>query len=194
MAPLPANRTQSTRAFLTTGIDYDGPITIKLQPGRGTKTCKAYIALFICFSTKALHLELVSSLTTGAFIAAFRRFVARRGKCVNLYSDCGSNFVGADVELRNLHSEVIRQFQSTALIDSLASDGTQWHFNPPGAPSFCGIWEAGVKSVKHHLRRVLTSSLLTFEELSTILTQVEAVLNSRPICPMSDDINDNGIF
>lgn len=190
MATLPEHRTQSTRAFLVSGVDYAGPLTIKLQPGRGTKLSKAYIALFVCFSTKAIHLELVSSLTTDAFIAAFRRFVARRGRCSHLHSDCGTNFIGADKELRSLHSEIIQQFKSTSLANRLSTEGTQWSFNPPGAPSFGGIWEAGVKSVKHHLRRILGTSLLTFEEMYTTLAQIEATLNSRPIGPMSDDVND----
>lgn len=190
MAPLPEHRTNPTRAFLTSGVDYAGPIVIKLQPGRGTKTSKAYIALFICFSTKAIHLELVSSLTSEAFLAAFRRFVARRGKCANLFSDCGTNFIGASKELRNLHNTLINQLKNTSLADKLAMDGTQWHFNPPGAPNFGGIWEAGVKSVKHHLRRTIGETLLTFEELATVLAQIEAILNSRPISPMSDDVND----
>lgn len=190
MAPLPERRMQPARAFLSSGVDYAGPITIKLQAGRGTKTSKAYIALFVCFATKALHLELVSSLSADAFLAAFRRFVARRGKCAHLHSDCGTNFSGANKEIRQLHSEVLLQFRESTLIDELASDGTQWHFNPPGAPSFGGIWEAGVKSVKHHLRRTLGTSLLTFEELYTVLVQIEAALNSRPICPLSDDARD----
>lgn len=190
MAPLPDHRTKPSRAFLNSGVDYAGPIVIKLQPGRGTKTTKAYIALFVCFSTKAIHLELVSSLTSEAFIAAFRRFVARRGKCANLYSDCGTNFVGACKELRDLHNMFTRQFNESTMINTLATEGTQWHFNPPGAPNFGGLWEAGVKAVKHHLRRILGATLLTFEELATTLTQIEAILNSRPISPMSDNIND----
>lgn len=190
MASLPKRRTEPARAFLHSGVDYAGPFTIKLQPGRGTKTSKAYIALFVCFATRAVHLELVSSLTSDAFLAAFRRFVARRGRCAHLHSDCGTNFVGACKELRLLQDCVTKQFQDTTLASSLATDGTQWHFNPPGAPNFGGLWEAGVKSVKHHMRRVLGTSLLTFEELYTVLTQIEAVLNSRPICPLTDDVND----
>lgn len=190
MASLPEKRTQSTRAFLSSGVDFAGPITIKLQPGRGTKTSKAYIALFVCFSTKAIHLELVSSLSSDAFLAAFRRFVARRGRCAHLHSDNGTNFTGACKELKSLHADVMRNFKENPIGDVLSNDGTDWHFNPPGAPSFGGIWEAGVKSVKHHLRRVMGETLFTFEELSTTLAQIEATLNSRPICPLTDDIND----
>lgn len=76
------------------------------------------------------------------------------------------------------------------LIPLLANDGTQWRFIPPGAPHFGGKWEAGVKSVKHHLRRVMESHLLTYEEMTTLLNQIEAVLNSRPLCPLTDDSED----
>lgn len=117
-------------------------------------------------------------------------FVARRGRCAHLHSDCGTNFVGADKELHHLHLLVTKQFKESSLADVLTAENTQWHFNPPGAPSFGGIWEAGVKSVKHHLRRVIGMSLLTFEELYTSLTQIEAILNSRPISPLSDDADD----
>lgn len=185
MAPLPMDR-----AFLAAGVDYAGPITIKLQPGRGTKTSKAYIALFVCLSTKALHLELVSSLTTESFLAAFRRFVSRRGNCAHLYSGCSTNFVGAAKELNNLSAVLMKQFKDTSIADHLATENTQWHFNPPGTLSFGCIYEAAVRSVKHHLRRVIGISLFTFEELITVLTQIEAILNSRPISPMSDDPED----
>lgn len=72
----------------------------------------------------------------------------------------------------------------------LANDGTKWIFNPPSAPHFGGKWEAAVKSVKYHLTRILGDTRLTYEEFTTILVQVEAVLNSRPLCPLSDDAND----
>lgn len=97
-------------------------------------------------------MEAVSELTTDAFLAAFRRFVARRGTCSNLHSDCGKNFVGADRELNELLVKLQKQHPSLA--ESLANIGTIWHFIPPGSPSFGGIWEAGVKQTKHHLRRV----------------------------------------
>lgn len=128
MARLPERRITSSRAFSTTGVDYAGPFVIKLQPGRGTKTSKCYVALFVCFTTKALHLELVSSLSSDAFLAALRRFVARRGRCAHLYSDCGTNFVGANKELRDLHKSVMHQFKSSIIADTLAAEGIQWHF------------------------------------------------------------------
>ena len=143
--------------------------------------------MFICFSTKAIHLEAVTSLTSEAFIATLKRFVSRRGFSSHMYSDQGSNFVGAEAELR----EFVERVNKSASVSSfLAERGIQWHFNPPAALSQGGYWEAGVKSTKYHLKRVVGASTLTLEEFSTVLCQVEAVLNSRPICPMSPDPDD----
>ncbi|XP_065362078.1 uncharacterized protein LOC135955647 [Calliphora vicina] len=143
--------------------------------------------------TKALHLEIVSSLTTNAFLAAFRRFISRRGPCTDLYSDCGTTFIGASKELQALHHR-----SETSLSDDLAetlhNDGTNWHFIPPASPHFGGLWEAGVKATKHHLRRIMRDRVLSFEELSTLLCQIESCLNSRPLCPLSNDPSDLNVL
>lgn len=189
MGQLPASRITSHRPFLHTGVDYAGPIDIKFNKGRGAKCYKAYIALFVCLSVKAIHLELVTDLTSTGFIAAYRRFTARRGLCSDIYSDCGTNFIGAAKMLKQ-EFDLYKIEQEMA--ESLANDGCHWHFIPPGSPNFGGLWEAGVKSMKTHLKRAVGNSMLTYEELSTCLHQIEAVLNSRPLCPIStnpDDLN-----
>ncbi|XP_044582991.1 uncharacterized protein LOC123264009 [Cotesia glomerata] len=188
MAPLPAPRVRRSRAFEHTGVDYAGPFNIKTWRGKNAKTYKGYLALFVCFSTSAVHLELVSDYTTDAFIAAYKRFTARRGICSVLYSDCGTNFKGADKEIRQLFTAATKE--SMEIANLLGGLRTQWKFNPPSAPHFGGKWEAGVKSVKHHLRRVIGDRLLTFEEMSTLLTQIEAILNSRPLCALTEDPED----
>jgi hypothetical protein len=139
-------------------------------------------------STKAVHLECVSDLSSNAFILAFRRFISRRGRCLKLFSDNATNFRGADRELRSLF-KAASTFYEKASAD-LSTCGTDWIFNPPHAPHFGGLWEAGVKAVKHHLRRVIGDQKLTFEEMTTLLCQIEACLNSRPLSPMSNDPND----
>jgi hypothetical protein len=156
--------------------------------GRGHKSYKAYIALFVCMATKAVHLEVVSDLTTNAFLLAFRRFVSRRGLCAELYSDNGTTFVGADAELRRLFQSASDLYKE--VVSTLAQDGTTWSFIPPYTPHFGGLWEAGVKSVKSLLLKAIGPRTLTFEEMTTYLAQVEACLNSRPLTPLSSDASD----
>ncbi|XP_070524592.1 uncharacterized protein [Cardiocondyla obscurior] len=183
MGDLPHMRTTPSPPFANTGVDYAGPIMIRTSKGRGQKAYKGFIAIFVCFATRALHLKAVSDYTTEAFLAAFRRFVSRRGLCARLYSDRGTNFVGADAQLRAfMHSLT----QDSSLLNNFANQHIEWHFNPSNAPHFGGIWEAAVKSAKHHLRRVIGEATLTYEELATLLSQIEACFNSRPLAPLSD--------
>ncbi|XP_018405479.1 PREDICTED: uncharacterized protein LOC108781862 [Cyphomyrmex costatus] len=188
MGQLPISRVTPSRPFLHTGVDYAGPIMLKTWRGRAAKIYKGYLAIFVCFSTSAVHIEIVTDYSTEAFISAYKRFTARRGICATLNSDCGTNFVGADRELRQRFNTASKELQELASI--LANQGTEWRFIPPAAPHFGGKWEAAVKSTKHHLRRVIGDSTLTYEELSTLVAQIEAVLNSRPLCPLSEDADD----
>jgi len=135
-----------------------------------------------------VHLEVVSDYTAEAFLAALRRFTSRHGLCRYMYSDCGTNFVGADAQLRSFFSA--SNSEQRRIADQLANDPIQWRFNPPSAPHFGGLWEAAVKSLKHHLRRVLGETTLTYEEMSTLLAQIEACLNSRPLQTLTDDPHD----
>ena len=188
MGDLPSERVQPCSPFLHAGVDFAGPINLKCSKGRGTRSYKGYIAAFICLSTRAVHLEVADGYSTQDFLDVFRRFVGRRGICATVWSDCGTNFVGADKELRALFQQA--KVQSTEIAQLLANDGTEWRFNPPSAPHFGGIWEAAIKSTKYHLKRVIGDALLTFQEMSTLLVQIEACLNSRPIQPLTDDPTD----
>lgn len=189
MGNLPNYRITPAPVFSNTGVDYAGPIYLK-EAGRKTVVYKAYICVFVCMATKAIHLEVVSNLTAGNFIAALQRFISRRGIVANLYSDNGTTFVGANHELAALRQLFEDQATQRKLNDFCVSKGIQWHFIPPRSPHFGGIWEAGVKSAKYHLKRVVGETKLTFEEMSTFLTQCEAILNSRPLIPISNDPND----
>ncbi|XP_023245115.1 uncharacterized protein LOC111642837 [Copidosoma floridanum] len=171
MGVLPAPRTQPSRPFTHTGVDYAGPFWFKASPSRGRKVMKGYIAVFVCLATKATHIEVVSDYSTPAFLAAFRRFVSRRGLCLHMYSDNGTTFQGADAELSRLFEETSAVGQQAA--SSLASEGVSWHFTPPYAPNFGGLWESTVKACKHHLKRVIGEALLTYEELTTLMSQIE---------------------
>ncbi|XP_022817401.1 uncharacterized protein LOC111350200 isoform X1 [Spodoptera litura] len=177
------------KPFLNSGVDFAGPYQILASKGRGIRTNKAYVAVFVCMATKALHLEMVGDLTTESFIGAFKRFVARRGRCSHIWSDQGRNFVGANKELADAWKEAKLEFDSI-IAASLALDGTQWHFIPAYSPHIGGLWEAGVKSMKHHMKRILTNHL-TYEEMTTLICQIEACLNSRPLSPIDDDDTEN---
>jgi len=184
MGILPEARVQSVRAFSSVGTDYGGPYLIKESKRRNPKTTKVYISLFICMATKAIHVEIVSDLTTEAFLAALDRFVARRGVPAHVYSDCGTNYVGAARQLKDIFRNKHFQTQLSAHVACV------WHFNPPAAPHFGGLWEAGIKSVKFHLNRVIGKQVLTYEELETLCVRIEGILNSRPLTPASMDPHD----
>ncbi|XP_058840343.1 uncharacterized protein LOC131695821 [Topomyia yanbarensis] len=186
---LPVHRIIPSRPFSITGVDYAGPLYLKPIHKRASPT-KAYISVFVCFATKAVHLELVSDLTTQAFLCALRRFIARRGRPAHIHSDNGKNFEGAKNEMGKLFAMLKNQNEIDKISSYCAEEGITWHLNPPKAPHFGGLWEAAVKVAKKHLFRQLGPSRLSFEDISTVLTQVESMMNSRPLLPMSDDPND----
>jgi len=179
MGDLPSVRVQKFRSFTNVGIDYGGAFTIKESRHRNAKTHKAYLELFVCLSTKTVHLEIVTDLSTGAFLASLDRFVARRGIPAPIFSDFSTNYVGAARQLKSL-------FQDAATQETLHTPvPCQWIFNPPAAPHFNGIWEAAIKSTKSHLTKVIGIQVYTLEELLTLITRVEGVLNSQPLVATS---------
>jgi len=181
MGDLPTDRVSFSRPFTYTGIDYAGPFEIKNYTGRAFLITKGYVCVFVCFSTKAIHLEPTSDLTTEKFLAAFVRFVARRGCPQRVHSDNGKTFVGA--VLSRDFMQTIRE----SVTDTYSHQGISWRFIPPGAPHMGGLWEAGVKSFKALFYKSTSSRKFTFEEFSTLLAKVEACLNSRPLSPMSEN-------
>lgn len=185
MGNLPEARLEPGFPFLRCGVDYAGPVYVLNRRGRGAKTFKAYICLFICFVTRAVHLELVSDLTSDAYLLALKRFISRRGKPIEIFSDNGKNFVGLKNEFSKFLSSCSGNIREYAI-----SQNIKFSMIPPYASHFGGLWEAGVKSCKHHLIRVVGNAHLTFEEFSTVLSQVESILNSRPLNPMSTESTD----
>ncbi|XP_043660057.1 uncharacterized protein LOC122624512 [Drosophila teissieri] len=149
MGNLPVYRVTADYSFQNTGIDYAGQFQIRCSKGRDK------------------------------FLEALRRFFARRGKSENIYSDNGTNFVGAS---RVLDKEFVAAIENNnELAPTLEKEGIKWHFIPPGSPHMGGLWEAGVISVKYHLKRVIGENSFTYEEFASLLCQIEAVLNSRPL-------------
>lgn len=190
MGSLPRSRFIGNYPFQTTGVDYAGPFQLRDRKTRGFKIIKGYVAIFICFLTKAIHVELVTGLTSDCFIAALRRFVSRRGKPTSIHSDNGTNFVGARTKVKELFTFLSDNTHKKRIIDWAANKGIGWSYIPPRAPHFGGLWESGVRSIKHHLTRVVGNSSLTYEDFCTVLLQIEAVLNSRPLYPFSSDPQD----
>ncbi|XP_055524492.1 uncharacterized protein LOC129718097 [Wyeomyia smithii] len=189
MADLPSERVTPAPPFLRVGVDYCGPFQTNYA-NRKKGPLKCYAAIFVCLVTKAVHIELVADLTTSAFIAAFKRFVARRGKPSIVMCDNGKNFVGAKRELDELRKVFLTQRSQEQIVSEAADDGVEFKFIPPRSPNFGGLWEAAVKSMKQHLKRTIGMKVLTPDELQTILVQIESCLNSRPLTPLSNDPGD----
>ena len=184
MSDLPSDRVNPAPPFTNTGVDYFGPFLIK----EGRKLLKRYGVLFTCLVSRAIHIETANSLETDSFIQALRRFIARRGNVRFIRSDNGTNFVGAERELRQAVQEMDKEKVSLYLLKA----SIDWTFNPPSASHFGGVWERQIRTV----RKVLASLLLDHgdclddESYRTLLCEVEAIVNSRPITTVSDSPND----
>ncbi|XP_055605061.1 uncharacterized protein LOC129753286 [Uranotaenia lowii] len=190
IADLPTSRVAPRRPFAVSGVDYCGPVYIKsLVRNRGPT--KAYVCIFVCFTTRAVHIELVSDLSTPAFIAALRRFSARRNFPHEIHSDNGTAFRGANNELHRIYQMLKTEHGGRKnILDWCAESGVAWHFIPPRSPHFGGLWEAAVKSAKHHLLREIGHSNISYEDMTTLLAEVEMCLNSRPLIPMPTESDE----
>ena len=182
MGDLPECRLEPGMVFKNTGVDYFGPMLVKERRSE----VKVYGCLFTCMSTRACHLELVDDLSTDHFIMALKRFIARRGRPLTIYSDNGSNFVGADNELRRC----IKLLDEERVQNFCAPKEIEWKFQPPSAPHFGGAWERLVQCTKKTLKAILADRVVSKEVLRTALVEAEGILNSRPITHVSNDVGD----
>ena len=190
MGQLPPSRATPAPAFTSTRADFAGPFTLRKGHTRKPVWVKGYVCIFICLTTKAVHVELVMDLSTDSFVAALKRFVSRRGRPAVIMTDNGTNFVSARRQLEEAYQWLTRQETRETLSQYLFERKIQWLHTPARSPHFGGIWEAGVKQMKILLHKTLGTQRLTCEEMYTVLTEVEAVLNSRPLTPLDSALLD----
>ena len=180
MSDLPKERlAYQSPPFTNTGVDYFGPFYVTIR----RTTEKRWGFLFTCLTTRAVHVEIVTSMDTSSCVMGVERFVSRRGTPAMIWSDNGRNFIGAKKELR----ESIENWNVVNIAAELAHKGIKWRFNPPSAPHQGGIWERLVRSFKRVLYAILGTRRLTDEVLHTTFCLVENALNSRPLTPVSAD-------
>lgn len=191
MGDLPSERVQPNRPFAITGLDYCGYFHVMQQNKRSVAYSKVWVCIFVCFATKAVHLEPVTNLTTEAFRNCLTRFRARRGKCIILNSDNQSTFHGANKAMKNEIQSFLADPTVNQEIKRLClNDNLDWRFIPPRCPHVGGLWESSVKSFKHHFKRIVGDSHLTLENFMTLVYSIEGCLNSRPLTPLSEDPED----
>jgi len=191
MGLLPTVRTTPNPPFAKAGIDFAGPFTLRMGYIRKPVLIKTYACVFICLVTCAIHIELCSSLDTEEFLEAFKRFCARRGCPMDVYSDNGTNFVGARNEIQDIQHLLNSSKQSISSI--CTQQNIEWHFIPPRTPHFGGVWEAGVMSMKLQLRKLVAPHPLQFDKLVTVLADVESILNSRPLTSLNSTELDSDL-
>lgn len=183
MGLLPPERLENNvYPFQYVGVDYMGPIFVTV----GRRHEKRWVALFTCLTVRAVHVEIVHSLTTNSMIMALNRFCSIRGSPKKIFSDNGTNFVGAEAELRVF----VQNLEDEKIEDTLTVRDIEWSFIPPGAPHMGGCWERYVRSIKSAISVILKEQFPKEEVLLTALYEAANVVNNRPLTNVSDDPKD----
>lgn len=184
MGDLPfARMAHHQRAFSFCGVDLFGPMEVTVLRRRE----KRYGVLFTCLTVRAVHIEIVTRLTTDALIMALRRMAARRGWPQQIFSDNGTNLKGAHNELRKSISELNEDILKSEAINY----GTTWNFIPPATPHWAGAWERLIRSVKTSLKVILKEHSPRDEVLSTLMAEVEQIVNGRPLTHVTVEPNSD---
>ncbi|XP_069946012.1 uncharacterized protein [Cherax quadricarinatus] len=181
--PLPQERVHSDRPFETVGIDYTGAITLKNPGDVKEGPQKVYVCLFTCATTRAVHLELAEDMTTETFVKLFRRFTARFSCPRLIISDNGTSFRAADKVFRNLRD-------NGEVREHLKRIECEWRFIAPRAPWQGGFYERMVGTVKRCIRKVLHGRRVSCDELRTVLIEIEARVNNRPLTYVQNGIDE----
>ena len=182
MADLPKDRLQGDHApFSNVGVDFFGPFHV--VRGRGSE--KRYGVIFTCLESRAVHLEVAHSLDTSSFLNVLRRFISRRGQPQLIRSDNGTNLVGGNAELK----KSIGEWNQNEIRNSLQQKNIEWIFHPPTASNFGGVWEREIRTARKVLNALLLEQRikLSDDNLSTLMCEVEAIMNQRPLTTVSDD-------
>jgi hypothetical protein len=187
MANLPPERVTPAPPFSNVGMDVFGPWTLATCRTRGgAAQSKCWAVIFTCLAIRAVHIELIESLDTSSFINALRRFMAIQGPVKQLRCDCGTIFVGARNELESTLAEMSQEDIKTYL----ERNGCEWKFNPPHASHAGGSWERMIGIARNILNAMfagLGTRQLTHEVLSTLMAEITAIINNRPLVPVSND-------
>ena len=178
-APLPSIRTQDVHPFTYTGVDFSGALYVR----HGGEEIKVYLCLFTCATTRALHLEIVQDLSTETFLLAFRKFAARRSLPTIMVSDNASTYLSAADEIQSL-------MQSPEVKRAMGKRGVTWKFIPKRAPWWGRFWERMVGLTKSALKKVLGRRHVSLTTLETVITEIEAALNDRPLTFVSSEHGD----
>ena len=182
MSPLPFERLAvNDQPFSSVGVDYFEPFHVK----RGSVLEKRYGCLFTCLKIRAVHLEISHSLSTESFLMAFSRFCSRRG-IPKVFSNNGSNFVGAEVEIRT-H---INGCSTKKINDKMLEYNIEWFFNPPECSHRRGLWERMIRSTRRTFRAISNDVVMDNETLHTVMIEAERIVNNRPLCALSDRHHD----
>ena len=183
MADLPRDRIEPSQPFTYSAVDYFGPWLVK----EGRREVKRYGVLFTCMSSRAVHIEIAHSMDTSSFINAYRRFVGRRGPVRQLRSDCGTNFVGCQTELKN----ALLKMDDEKISKHLLEDQCDWinaRMNVPHASHMGGAWERQIRTVRSALSALLNFHGTQLDDvlLHTLMVEAEAIVNCRPLTTDND--------
>jgi len=183
MADLPKERLMSgDPPFTHVGLDYFGPFYVR----QGCSQVKRYGCLFTCLVVRAVHIKIVHLLDTDGFVNALRRFINLRGKPTTIYSDNGTNLHAGEKEIH----ESLADWNQRSIHEFLRQKNVTWKFNPPAASHHGGVWERVIRSVHKILRALLGEQLVSDEMFCTLMTEVQGILNSRPLTPVTSDLKD----